>query len=142
MREHRDAGEFGGQGRILLVDDEDAVLDLEREILRPHFRTVYAVRNLREAILLLESEQFDLVVAEWKTNGDLPGREFYEWICRVRPELAHHLIFTMSGTITEESVSSEIRTACLFLRKPFRIDEFLTIVRRALGPRDVSLPKR
>ena len=141
-REPREEGEFGGQGRILLVDDEDPVLDLEREILRPHYRDVYAVRNLREASLLLESENFDLVVAEWKTSGDFPGREFYDWICRVRPELANHLIFTLSGISTGETMSAEMRTACFFLRKPFRIDEFLVLVRRALCPSDVSLPKR
>jgi len=141
-QEHPEAGEFCGAGRILLVDDEEAVRDLEREILRPFYRTVYTVRNLREAILLLESEQFDLVVAEWKPNGDFPGTEFYDWVCRVRPELANHVIFTMSGTNTEDSVSTEMKMACLFLRKPFRIDEFLTLVRRALGPRDISLPRR
>jgi DNA-binding NtrC family response regulator len=125
-----------------LVDDEDAVRDLEREILRPFYRIVYTVRNLREAILLLESEQFDLVAAEWKPNGDFPSSEFYDWVCRVRPELANHLIFTMSGTNTEDSVSTEMKTACLFLRKPFRIDDFLALVRRALDPRDISLPRR
>jgi two-component system NtrC family sensor kinase len=139
---HPVAGEFGGGGRILLVDDEDAVRDLEREILRPFYRIVYTVRNLREAILLLESEQFDLVAAEWKPNGDFPSSEFYDWVCRVRPELANHLIFTMSGTNTEDSVSTEMKTACLFLRKPFRIDDFLALVRRALDPRDISLPRR
>jgi PAS domain S-box-containing protein len=141
-RDLLETGEYGGAGRILLVDDEDAVRDLEREILRPFYRTVYTVRNLREAILLLESEQFDLVVAEWKPIGDFTGTEFYDWVCRVRPELANHVIFTMSGTNTEDSVSTEIKMACLFLRKPFRIDEFLTLVRRALGPRDISLPRR
>jgi len=142
LQERRDEGGSSGQGRILLVDDEDPVLDLEREILKPHYRTVYGVRNLREAILLMESEHFDLVVAEWKTNGDFPGREFYDWICRVQPELANHLIFTLSGISTEESISAEMRAACQFLRKPFRIDEFLNLVRRALNPSDAPVPKR
>jgi PAS domain S-box-containing protein len=142
LQEHAEAGELGGPGRILLVDEEDAVRDLEREILRPHFRTLYTVRNLREAKLLLESEPFDLVVAEWKTKGDFAGHEFYDWICRAQPELANRLIFTISGTNTEENVSIEMRTVCLFLRKPFRIDQLLTMVRRALGPRDISVPRR
>ena len=142
LQEHPDAGEFGGPGRILLVDDEDAVRDLEREILRPHYPTIYAVRNLREAIPLLESEQFDVVVAEWKTKGDFPGREFYEWISQVQPDLANHLIFTISETNTEDTVPIEIRLACQFLRKPFRIDQLLTLVRRGLGLRDVSAPRR
>jgi PAS domain S-box-containing protein len=141
QQESTNAGIFGGQDRILLVDTEDTVRDLEREILRPYYRNVYAVRNSREAIRLLESEEFDLVVAEWKSNGDLSGEEFYSWICGFRPELANHLIFTMSGTNTEETISNRMRRACLFLRKPFRIEELLTLVRRALAPRDISTLK-
>jgi PAS domain S-box-containing protein len=142
LQEHLDAGVFSGAARILVVDDEDAVLDLEREILRAHYRSVYAVRNSHEAIRLLESEHFDLVVAEWKTNGHIPGHEFYEWICRARPELANHLIFTISGTNTEEAAPAEMKRACLFLRKPFRIDELLALVRRSLGPKDMTVFKR
>ena len=142
QHENQDSGEFGGQRRILLIDQEDAVLDLEREILKPNYRNVYAVRNALEAVRLLEAEQFDLVVTEWKASGDFAGQEFYDWICRFRPELANHLIFTMSGTSTVEAVSKKIQRACLFLRKPYRVDEFLNMVRRALSAKDVSELRR
>jgi DNA-binding NtrC family response regulator len=82
------------------------------------------------------------VIAEWKPNGELPGQQFYDWICQVQPELANHLIFTISGTNTEETASRDMRMACQFLRKPFRIDQLLNLVTRSLGPRDLSLPKR
>jgi two-component system NtrC family sensor kinase len=141
-KENPDTREFGGPHRILLVDNEDAVRELEREILKPYYRSVYSVRNLSGAISLLESEHFDLVVAEWKTNGDFPGHKFYDWICRVQPELANHIIFTISGTTTEETISTEMKKDCVFLRKPFRVDELLNLVRSALGPGDVSALKR
>ena len=140
--ENRDSGEFGGQGRILLIDQEEAILELEREILRPHYRNVYAVRSAPEAMRLLEAEQFDLVVTEWKTSGNFEGHKFYDWICRHRPELANHLIVTLSGTTTSEAFSKEIREACIFLRKPFRVDEFRNAVRSALNAKDVSALRR
>jgi PAS domain S-box-containing protein len=140
--ENRDAREFVRQGRILLVDQEDAILDLEREILKPHYRNVYAVRNAREAMRLLEAEEFDQVVTEWKTSGDFAGQNFYEWLCRLRPELASHLIVTLSGTTTPDSFSKEIQDACFFLRKPFQVDEFLNAVRNALPSKDVSELRR
>ncbi len=140
--ENRDVGETGGQGRILLIDREDAVLELEREILKPHYRNVYAVRNAPEALRLLEAEQFDLVITEWKSGGEFSGQQFYDWICRFRPELGNRLIFTLSGTATSQDFSKEIQQACLFLRKPFRVDEFLNVVRNALNAKDVTELRR
>ncbi len=91
---------------------------------------------------LLEAEQFDLVIAEWKAGGDFSGQKFYDWICRLRPEMANHLIFTLSGTTSSQDFSEEIQQACLFLRKPFRVDEFLNAVRNALNAKDVSELRR
>ena len=121
-----------GRCRILLVDSEDAVLDLERESLRPHHRSVYAVRNAREAARLLEFERFDLIVSEWREKGDFAGPEFYDWICKFWPELATHIVFVISGTGEVDSAPARIRQSCLFLRKPFQVDELLAAVQQAL----------
>ena len=79
-RESRFRGNTTGQGRILLIDSEDAVLDIEREFLRPRYPSVYAIRTALEAVRLLEAEEFDLIVIEWKANGVFAGQEFYDWI--------------------------------------------------------------
>jgi len=139
--ETRDSGGYKGNGRILLIESENAVLDLERESLGPHYRTVYGVRNTVEAVRLLEVEQFDLLVTEWKAKGNFAGPEFYAWICQFRPELANHLIFTISGNNAAEDVSIGIQRSCLFLRKPFQTDGLLSAVKQALGARDVSVIK-
>jgi PAS domain S-box-containing protein len=133
-----DAGDYKSLGRILLVEGEDIVLGLEREFLRPHFRSVYAVRNTREAISLLESERFDLVVTEWKAKGDFSGSEFYNWICGHQPELSNRVIFVIPGNSGMETVPIGIERACSFLRKPFEVEELLAVVRQALHARDVS----
>ena len=126
----------------MLIDAEDAVLEIEREILKPHYRSVYAVRNSLEAVRLLGVEQFDLIVSDWKTKGDFAGQEFYDWIRRFRPELATRLIFTLSGADSLEGVSVEIQSSCLFLRKPFHGEEFLGAVQDTLRAPDVSELKR
>ena len=134
--------EFRTPGRILLIDGEEAVLDIEREILKPHYRGVYAIRTALEAVRLLDAEPFDLIVSEWKANGVFAGQEFYDWIRRFHPELANRVIFTLSGTSSMEGVSHEMQRVCLFLRKPFPGDELLTVVRDALRATDVSELKR
>lgn len=140
--ENRDSVESGEHGRILLIDQEEAVLELEREILRPHYRNVCAVREITEAMQLLEADHFDLIVMEWKSSGDSAGRKFYDWICRLRPELANHVIVTLSGTTPSEAFSKEIQQGCMILRKPFRVDEFVNKVRNALNSVDISELRR
>jgi two-component system NtrC family sensor kinase len=139
---NRTGNKSSGRCRILLVDSEDAVLDLEREFLRPHHRSVYAVRNAREAVRLLDLEQFDLVVSEWREKGDFAGPEFHDWICKFWPDLANHIVFVISGTSEVESAPIRIQQSCLFLRKPFQVDELLAVVQQGLRDRDASPLKR
>jgi two-component system NtrC family sensor kinase len=136
---NRVGNKSSGRSRILLVDSEDAVLDLEREFLRPHHRSVYAVRNAREAVRLLDLEQFDLVVSEWRERGDFAGPEFFDWICKFWPDLANHIVFVISGTSEVESAPISIQQSCLFLRKPFQVEELLAAVQQMLGERE-ALP--
>jgi len=93
---------------------------------------VYAVRNALEAVRLLEFEPFDLMVSEWSERGEFPAVEFYDWICRFWPDLSKRIIFVISGTGEIESAPARIRKSCVFLRKPFQVDELLTAVQQVL----------
>jgi two-component system NtrC family sensor kinase len=135
-------GRLGGEGRILLVDEEEAVLELEREILEGRFGIIHAVRNGREAIRLLDREPLDLVVADFKITGDFTGRELYEWICQHHPGLSSHLIFTTSGTSTEEANFLKVQHNCPFFQKPYGVDEFFALVQDMLGRNDTTTIRR
>ncbi|MCL6480643.1 MAG: PAS domain S-box protein [Firmicutes bacterium] len=119
-------------GIVLLVDDEEVVLDLEQEILRGHFPAVHAVRSGREALDLLARETVDVVVADLKMPGEITGREIYAWIERERPELLPRLIFTVSDAGTPDVRAFLERTRCAFIQKPFKMEEFLGLVRQVL----------
>jgi len=82
------------------------------------------------------------VVAEWKDDGRFSGRELYEWICRRQPDLENRLIFTMAGTTSVDESLPEIPATGQFLRKPFRVEEFLNVVRHALRSKETSKIKR
>ena len=131
-----------GEGRILLVDEEDAVLDLEREILGKSFGTIHAVRNGREALQVLDREPLDLVVADLKITGDFTGRDLYDWICQHRPELSSRVILTTSGTNIEEANFLKAERSCPVLQKPFGVEEFLAIVHHTLGSDKMSAIRR
>ncbi len=128
-------------GRVLLVDDEEAVLDLEQEILAGRCQSVTAARSGREAQRILEREPVDLVVTDLKMPGEITGRDLYEWIRRRHPDLGGRVIFTVSGATTEEIKELIEEYGCQYIQKPFEVQKFLSVVARALSQIDSSTVK-
>ncbi len=119
-------------GRVLLVDDEDAVLELEQEILRGRCLEVRAVRTGREAVDYLERETVDVIVTDMKMPGGISGKDLYGWIARHRPDLASRVVFTMSNAQSEEAGVMSTASGCPFVQKPFQIEEFLRAIRQVI----------
>lgn len=120
-------------GSVLLVDDEEAVLELEQEVLRGHCAAVHAVRTGQEAIDWLARHPVDIVITDLKMPGEITGREIYAWIEREKPELLPRLLYTVSDAGTPDVRAFLESTGCLFIQKPFRMEEFLARVRQVLG---------
>jgi PAS domain S-box-containing protein len=140
-RESEVTGEVPAGARILIVDDEETVLELEREILTTHGIRVLTARNGREALYLLEREPVDLIVTDTKMPGEVTGRGIYEWVCVHKPELAHRIIFTMSDAHGIESATLQEQTGRPHIQKPFKVETFWLLVRRALVELDSALAK-
>jgi DNA-binding NtrC family response regulator len=99
-------------------------------------------RNGREALQLLEREGVDLIVTDTKMPGEVTGRGVYEWVCVHKPELAHRIIFTMSDAHGIESVALQEQTGCPHIQKPFKVESFWRLVRRALVEVESAAVKR
>jgi signal transduction histidine kinase/ActR/RegA family two-component response regulator len=120
---------------VLLVDDEEAVLEVEREILLERGHTVHLAMNVPEAIAVLERTAVDVVVADFKLPGALGGQQLYSWIQRRRPALADHVVFTFADGQSEPVSHFLAESGCAALHKPFRVDEFLSVVHQAISGR-------
>jgi PAS domain S-box-containing protein len=129
-------------GRVLLVDDEEAVLELEREILQARRITVLTARSGEEAMRVLQLESVDLVVTDMKMPGEITGRALYQWIREQRPALVHRVVFTMSDADDQESREFFEFSGCPHIQKPFDVENFWRIVRRSLLQREPSAIKR
>jgi two-component system NtrC family sensor kinase len=119
-------------GRVLLVDDEEDVLQLEREILISHGLTAKTARSAGEAIEILKRSSVDAVVADMKIPGELSTFDLYSWIGTHRPELATHVAFTVSDPGGCEIADDLKLSGCTVLAKPFRIEEFWLAVQKLL----------
>jgi PAS domain S-box-containing protein len=128
--------------RVLIVDDEESVRELEKEILATHNVSVLMARNGREALQILEREQVDLIVTDTKMPGEVTGRGLYEWVCVHRPALAQRIIFTMSDAQGIESAALQGQTGCPHIQKPFKVESFWSLVRRTLVEMQSAVLKR
>jgi CheY-like chemotaxis protein len=125
-----DAAKSGGWETVLLVEDEDAVRALAREVLRRHGYHVLEARHGLDALRVAERHDdtihlliTDLVMPHM-SGPDLAGR-----LAEVRSELK---VLYMSGYTDHAVVHRDLTPGCDFLQKPFTPDSFARKVRGVL----------
>jgi len=136
----RCAAPMGGTETILLVEDEEGVRELARDILRANGYTVIEARNGAEGLLLGERHQgpLDLLLTD-VVMPRMSGRELAERIAPLRPDLS---VLYMSGYTDDAVIRHGVLGAdTAFLQKPFtpaalvqRVRETLDLARRAPTP--------
>lgn len=86
--------------RVLLVDDDAAILRAYRRVLSPPHHIVVA-QSGREALEILARQPFDCVVCDC-AMPEMSGEELYEQARLQHPRLAHRFLFC-SGDLSEAS---------------------------------------
>jgi signal transduction histidine kinase len=106
-----------GNGRILLVDDEEAIVQTSREILERLGYTVTATTSSNEALELFQTKpnEFDLVITD-QTMPKLTGADLAKEIMNIQPNTPVILITGYSEVVTPEKAKQMgIRE---YIRKP------------------------
>lgn len=116
--------------RILVVDDEQAVLELTVEILRRGGYAPQGVPTARHALALLDEEQFDLVVSDVRMP-EMTGIEFLQELRLRRPDLPV-VLMTGGSTEPERTTKAVELGASGLLYKPFSHAELREAVASAL----------
>jgi len=103
--------------RILVVDDEPAVLRAFRRVLAPTY-AVTLVNNGHEALLKIDdSDDFDAVICDINMP-QLGGVDFYRQLELNHPELARRVMFCSGGVFGEEAREFIESTRNPMLHKP------------------------
>jgi two-component system NtrC family sensor kinase len=120
------------KGRILLVEDEETVLDFEREVLSGAGAQVVAVATLDAMKTALGVQRCDAVVI----NGKLPGsgsvEETRKRIQETWPELAYRIMFTFASLAEPEVRAFLEQNEIQYLVKPFEIGDLISSARKLL----------
>jgi CheY-like chemotaxis protein len=118
---------------VLLIEDEPAVMALVRAVLEGHGYSVVPTESGAEALRLLAEGNFHGVVSDMRTPGGVDGAQVYAWIAAHRPELASRLVFITGDMANEETAATLRRTGAPCVEKPFRVQEFISVVQRTMG---------
>ena len=116
--------------RILVVDDEQPFLMWLREALRSSSRWIEVATSVEQALGLLETDQYDLVLTDIRLSGIRSGLDLVQELSERLPSLP---VLVMTGDGNSSLVSEALdRGAAGFLAKPFGVAELREKVERAL----------
>lgn len=113
--------------RILVVDDEPAIVDLILVILRRCRLTADSASSGRKAQQLINRAQYDLVISDL-CMPEMDGLALLQWIKESRPEIA---VILMTGVLAaDKKTEAEEQGAADFLPKPFAPKQILAAIER------------
>jgi CheY-like chemotaxis protein len=124
-RPELDAGRV--RGRVLVVDDEPAILRaMDRILSRVH--RVETAGGGEEALARIEADAgFDVVFCDLMMPG-MSGMDLFEQVLEKHPDLAARFVFMTGGTFTDQAQEFADRTANVRLDKPVEARDMLAVV--------------
>jgi CheY-like chemotaxis protein len=118
---------------ILLIEDEPAVMAYVRAALERGGYAVVCCESGSDALPLLETGNFLGIVSDMRTPGGVNGADVHAWIAQHRPELANRIVFITGDVANEETVETLLKTGAPCVEKPFRVQQFISVVEKTFG---------
>jgi two-component system response regulator PilR (NtrC family) len=115
--------------RILLVDDEPSILSVLTTLLRAEGHEVISSRGGEDAQGQIKAESFDLMISDIRMSP-IDGMQLLKQSRRDKPGAAV-IMLTAYGSV-ETAVEAMKEGAFDYVTKPFKVDELLITVKRAL----------
>lgn len=118
---------------VLLIEDEPAVMSYVRAVLERNGYEVVCSQSGVDGLKQLESGEFMGVVSDMRTPGGVDGADVYAWISVNRPALVSRLVFITGDVASDETAATLFRTGIPCVEKPFRVQQFLSVVEKTVG---------
>ncbi len=131
--------ELALEGRVLLVEDEEAVLEFERDVLAGAGADVVTSMGVEEVQAKLLAESFDALIINGRMPGGWAAVEVFRWLGEKHPGLQKHLLFTFSGAADAETRAFLQENQVPYLVKPFEVAELISQARRLLPKRQAAV---
>src|SRR5262249_23243560 len=116
----------------LVVDDEPAIVDLQKSFLFEIGVQAIGVKSGQDAIRFLEDQQVDLIISDVRMAGPVDGLKLFRWLESDRPELKDRFIFVTGDSVglTTGELLGDQSVPCI--EKPFTFAAYAGVVRMVL----------
>ncbi|AZE50842.1 Two component, Sigma-54 Specific, central transcriptional regulator of acidic amino acid uptake [Pseudomonas chlororaphis] len=119
---------------LLVVDDEPKLCDLLSSALNQDGIQVFTAGNGLHALKVLEQEEIDLVISDWR----MPGMDGPQLLAEVKQRYPQIPVIVMTAYSTVKNAVQSMRNGAYdYIAKPFDIDELDITVSKALQFRDI-----
>lgn len=119
---------------VLVVDDEPKLCDLLASALSQNDIAVFTAGNGLHALKVLESEDIDLVISDWR----MPGMDGPQLLAEIKSRFPQLPVIVMTAYSTVKNAVQSMRNGAFdYIAKPFDIDELDITVSKALQFRDI-----
>jgi PAS domain S-box-containing protein len=120
-------------GRVLLVEEEEAVLEFERDVLMGAGAAVVTALNGSDVKTRLQSEQFDAIILNGKMLDQWGARESYSWIKQNCAGMEDHVLYTFSAGVEPSDGRAFVQENNVpYLVRPFEVAELISQARKLL----------
>jgi CheY-like chemotaxis protein len=121
-----------GEESILLVDDEDIIIDVSKEILETLGYHVHVARNGKEAIDIYKERgnEIDLVILDMIMPG-ISGSETFNTLKSINPDIK--VILSSGYSINGKAKEIMERGCRAFIQKPFEMSDLSDKIRKVLA---------
>ena len=119
---------------VLVVDDEPKLCDLLSSALSQNGIQVFAAGNGLHALKVLEREDIDLVISDWR----MPGMDGPQLLAEIKVRYPQLPVIVMTAYSTVKNAVQSMRNGAYdYIAKPFDIDDLDVTVAKALQFRDI-----
>ncbi len=119
---------------VLVVDDEPKLCDLLASALGQNDIQVFTAGNGLHALAVLEREEIDLVISDWR----MPGMDGPQLLAEIKQRFPQLPVIVMTAYSTVKNAVQSMRNGAYdYISKPFDIDELDITVQKALQFRDI-----
>jgi two-component system response regulator AtoC len=126
--------------RILVVDDDRDTRDLLSEVLEGEGYQVVAASGAPEALAAGKTAHFEVILSDIRLGPELNGLDVLRAFKSIQPD-SEVILITAFGSM-ETAIEAVKAGAFDYLSKPFKIEEVLNRVRRALENRNLVRESR
>ena len=113
--------------KILIVDDEQNLAEMLITILQSLGHQAEATASGLEALKKIDTQDYDAIICDLKMP-EMDGRQVYHYLQTRHPALVKRLILSSGDTFSEENQKFLRETRCLFLPKPFLLEELKRVI--------------